>query len=324
MSQATRPSLTILDAVGRGLSLARANLELVLVQFVQLIVVGVLVVLGVVPPLLVSGFESFQTMASSPPEELVFRLAEWATEAGSRYAAEPLAAIVAFSSTLAIWGVAFLVACYFLGGTFGILVSGDRQAPAGAGQTWRWFRTFSVRDFMGWGGRYVWRYFWLLNLFLGLFALATLFVAALAAMIAWAVGRWGGTAGIGIGCGAALPLLFLALAFAGWSGLAQADLAEEDSRTRVAARRAVAVLGRRLGGVTALVLLLFVASFVVSTTFQLLAFAVDLALADHYTMGRIVALFMILLQWFASAALSVVWAAVLVALQRSERRALGV
>ena len=38
--------------------------------------------------------------------------------------------------------MAMLVHCYFQGGIYGVLMAGDRQAPAGKPRGSLWFRTF--------------------------------------------------------------------------------------------------------------------------------------------------------------------------------------
>jgi hypothetical protein len=84
-------------------------------------------------------------------------LAERLTTASGGLAAAALAALF-------VWTLAFVVFCFFQAGTYGILYAGDRQAPAGVPAHAQWFRTFSRRDFSGFGGRHLWRFFWFFNL----------------------------------------------------------------------------------------------------------------------------------------------------------------
>jgi len=167
-----------------------------------------------------------------------------------------------------LWTVSFLVFCFFYAATYGTLMAGERQAPRGAAPApWRAFRTFEARNFIGWGRRYVWRYFWAVQLF---FAIATAWLLGFVLVVfaaVWAGQGWGAAAGIGIGCGGSLPLVFLGFVQALWFAIAAADLARERSGVWIALRNGLAWLGRRPGTVLSLFLLQLAASLAVSMVF---------------------------------------------------------
>jgi hypothetical protein len=305
--------LPAIESVRRGVLNLRANWELVLVQWVGTMAVLALALLGLVPPLLVLGLGSLSALRGRPDEwpgalpELVERLRE---------AAAPL--VASLVGTLAVWTLAFVVSCYFQAGTYGVLVNADRQAPAGAGGDWRWFRTWSGRDFNGWAGRFLWRFFWLANFY---FLLASLLLLASAVLLGGALlgaQRWGWPAGVGIGCGGALPLLFLGVVLVLWVALAQADLARDGSGVGRASRTGMRVLGRRLGGVLLIALLFAAAASSVAMVFAPFSLGSDLMLRDAPAASLVVSLLLGAVQALVSSALGVVLAGSLVALVRAE------
>jgi len=103
------------------------------------------------------------------------------------------------AAVLAVWLLAFLLHCYFQAGTFGVLASGDRQALPGLPRHRMLFRTFSLRDFLGWGGLYMWRFCGVLLLF-GAFTFL-LGGGVLLWLLFLGVGgaQWGSPAALGIG-----------------------------------------------------------------------------------------------------------------------------
>src|SRR5262249_58772011 len=140
----------------------------------------------------------------------------------------------ALVGTLALWLLALLFHCYVQAGTYGVLLAGDRQALPGAPRSFRLFRTFTWRSFLGWAGRYGARFFGFANLF-GLFVLgwALLVLLWMGATLAGAE-HWGEGGALGIGCGGALPLGCVLLVLGLWYGVAQADLARDGSGIRAA------------------------------------------------------------------------------------------
>jgi hypothetical protein len=298
--------LSTAGCLRRGWTNLSANWELVLLQWLQSFAVMALMALGVLLSLLIVGANLLRTDWSAVHE---------LQQQASRLSPALLLALVAL---LAVWLSSLLLHCYFQAGTFGVLTAADRQALPGARRDRDFFRTFSLRDFLGWGGRYVWRFFGVIAVFgILLFGLGG---AALLWLLSTAVGggEWGGPAALGIGCGGALPLGFLALVAGFWFHLAQADLARDGSGVRAASRRGLAVLGRRLGAVIALFLLTLVAALALAALFFPLAAAADALLSGAPLLRTLVRFLLLLLQSLPNTLLATLLAGALVALVRSE------
>jgi hypothetical protein len=298
--------LSAAGCLRRGWTNLSANWELVLLQWLQAFAVTALMVLGAFFSLLIVGANLLRADWSSVHEiqQQMRRLSP--------------ALLLALAALLAVWLSSLLLHCYFQAGTFGILTAADRQALPGARRSRDFFRTFSLRDFLGWGGRYVWRFFGVLVVFgILLFGLGG---AALLWLLSTAAGgvQWGSPAALGIGCGGALPLGFLGLTAGLWLHLAQADLARDGSGVRAASRRGLAVLGRRLGAVTALFLLTLAAALALAALFFPLSTAADALLAGAPLPRTLVRFLLILLQSLPNTLLATLFAGALVALVRSE------
>jgi len=308
--------LTAIDSVHRGLLSLRANWQLVLVQWLQTLLMVVLTIAGFLPPIAVLGLHKLLPFEGTPEDwsrllnDILSRVPQ---DVGGCL---PLALSVVAASL--IWLLAFFVYCYFQGGIFGILASADRQAAPGHPQGWQWFQTFNFKDFHGWGSRYLWRYFWLVNLILlVMFAWAMVFVG-LAGLAFFAAQRWGAMAAFGVGCGGLIPLFFGTLVLALWSNLAMADLALEDSGVWLAARRSLHTLGRRFWAVLLMLVLVVVAGLIGSIFFIPVSIGLDLVLRDQFMVWAIGRAFLTFLQWAWSAAVTVGLAASMVSLVRSE------
>jgi hypothetical protein len=302
--------LSAADCLRRGWTNLAANWELVVIQWLQSLVVVLLLALSLALPVATLGADALLTGRSTG------RVLEVASARLDRLSPGVLMAGVAM---LAVWLLSLLVHCWFQAGAYGVLAAADRQALPGPRRQRLLFRTFSLRDFSGWGGLYLWRYFRLLVLF---WALAfPLGMAVLAWLITLGVGGevWGKSAVTGIACGGVLPLGFLFLVASLWSHVAQADLAREGSGVRVASRRGLAVLGRRLGAVFVLVLLVAVAIFIVTLVFIPVSIVPDLLLTGAPRLRAFVHVVLFLLQGIPNALLAMILAASLVALVRSER-----
>ncbi|MEO6195978.1 MAG: hypothetical protein ABIS20_23405 [Thermoanaerobaculia bacterium] len=298
--------LSAAGCLRRGWTNLSANWELVLLQWLQSFAVMALMAFGIFLSLLIVGANLLRTDWSAVHE---------LQQQASRLSPALLLALVAL---LAVWLSSLFLHCYFQAGTFGILTAADRQALPGARRDRDFFRTFSLRDFLGWGGRYVWRFFGVLAVFgILLFGLGG---AALLWLLSTAVGggQWGWGAALGIGIGGALPLGFLALVAGLWLPLAQAGLARDGSGVRAASRQGLAVLGRRLGAVIALFLLTLVAALALAALFFPLAAAADALLAGAPLLRTLVRFLLLLLQSLPNTLLATLLAGALVALVRSE------
>jgi hypothetical protein len=302
--------LSAADCLRRGWTNLAANWELVVIHWLQSLVVVALLALSVALPVATLGTDALLTGRSAG------RVLQVVTARLDRLSPGVTMAGIAM---LAVWLLSLLVHCWFQAGAYGVLAAADRQALPGPRRQRLLFRTFSLRDFSGWGGLYLGRYFRLLVL---VWALALpLGMAILMWLITLGVGGqvWGRGAVMGIGCGGALPLGFLFLVAGLWSHVAQADLAREGSGVGAASRRGLAVLGRRLGAVFVLVLLVGVAAGAVALVFIPVSFVPDLLLAGAPRLRTLVRVLLFLLQGLPNALLAMILAASLVALVRSER-----
>jgi hypothetical protein len=300
--------LSAVDCLRRGFKNLSANWELVLLQWLQSLLVPLLLLLGLAAPVAILAGPSWFERGRLP--DLGHTL--------SRIAEAPPLLLLSLVAMLALWTLSYVVYCYFQAGTYGVLWTADRQALPGRPRDSRLFRTFSVRDFFGWGGRYVWRYFGFILLF-GLFV--GLAAGAAGLWIAFLVRggeRWGGGAALGIGCGGIFPLGFLALILSFWFSVAQAGLAREESSVWSASRLGLAVLGRRLGAVILLFLLSLFAAAALAFAFLPLSIVVDLLLSDAPAARAVTQLLLFLVQGLPNALLAVALGAALVALVRSE------
>ena len=321
MSTATATRATSLsgwDATKRGLANLRANWQLVLMYFVQTVAVSVVFVAGFLVPLAAVGFERWRDLGGWEPAsgadawaDLVALMAELGA---------PL--VLGLVGAAVVWFLALVLLSWFQGGFYGVLAAGDRQAVPGRVVDWRAFRTFSLTNYSGWAARFLWRYFWFWNLF-GLIVLAWMLLAVgLVFGAIWGADRYGEAAAVGIGCGGALPLVFLILAVSFWAGLAAAHLGQEGSRIGLAARDGLRVLAERIGAV----LLIFVLYFAVAFTLSILLSLVllPLTIGATFLMQENLALYVAvqaisyLVQLTLTSVVATALAAVFVALVRSE------
>jgi hypothetical protein len=303
--------LSAVDCLRRGWTSLSANWELVVVQWLGSFLVTALMALGLVLALLILGMNALDAgrWTSREVEEALRRLADSSPT--------PLMALTAL---LAIWLLTLLVHCYFQAATYGILTAADRQALPGARRPRLLFRTFSRRDFLGWGGLYVWRFFGMLVLFWGL--MLSMATVVLIWLVSLGVGgfRWGAPAALGIGCGGLLPLGFLLLTLGLWFQVAQAGLAAEGAGVRSAARHGLTVLGRRLGTVIVLVFIFFAAALALAAVFAPVSLVTDSLLAAVPRVRTLVQVLLLLLQALPNTLLAVALAGSLVALVRTETR----
>lgn len=295
-----------------------ANWELVPIECLRVVVVWIGTLAGIVPivGLIDPGFARLSPDAFLAPGAFSERIANVIQLHPGRVVFFLIAWLVVSLAT-------FLVSCFLRGGTFGVLVGADRQALPGGGRSSGWFRTFSVRDFRGWGGQLWGRYFWLANLdvvvILVLFALA----GGLAIAIEWAFEGGKSTLAGGVGCASIVILVALLIASRVWVALARADAGREEMTVGGAAVQALALIGNRFGALSLLVLLAAALSFALWVCF----FAMNVSLGNLVggdllaqavsTLAQAVvglAAFALLSLWFNGA---------LVALVRSEASAAG-
>lgn len=299
--------LSGVDCLRRGLHNLSANWELVLLQWLQSLLVPALLLLGAAAPVLILAGPGTPGQGGLVLGRAISRIAE-----------APPILFLSLLAALALWTLAYVVYCYFQAGTYGVLWTADRQALPGPPKSPLLFRTFSVRDFFGWGGRYVGRYFRFFLFFCLLAALAFGGIVLWIASIARGAESWGPGAAAGIGCGGIFPLGFLALVFSFWFSVAQAGLAREGSSVRAASRLGLSVLGRRLGAVIFLFFVFLLVAAALSFAFLLISLAVDLLLEGAPVARAVTQLLLFFAQGIPSSLLAVALGAALVALVRSE------
>lgn len=307
--------LGAVEALGRGLANVRGNLELVGVAAASSLVVTGLVVLSLVPVLgvgaeeLASFFALTTSQGSAGDLVTVFDRA-WATVTNL------WGVVVALAIGLTIGSIVY---SWVLGGMLAVLVAGEAQAPPGGGRHSELFRTWSWRFFSGEATRLVWR----VLVFLSLWLLAVLAVVTLFGVLMVAAAVAGGTrgiaAGLALGCGGALPLLFLLFAVLGAMTLGQVELVPRDSGVVPASRAGLRLLGRRLAAAVALFALFFLASVAIGTFEAGVGLAAAGVLVERpLALGTVQgALFIV--QLMLSAFLNLVLVASFVALVRGER-----
>lgn len=301
--------LSALDCLRRGWANLSANWELVLLRWIGSFLTLLLAILGFVLPLVALGVD-LRGPGGNAAREIEDALRQLAN-------ASPALAL-ALTAALAVWLLTLLFHCFLQAGTYGVLMAADRQALPGPGRHKLLFRTFNLRDFMGWGGLYVWRFFRMLVLYWTLILLMGFVLVAWAIFLFAGGARWGGGAAFGIGCGGALPLLFLALVLGLWFSVAEAGLARESSGVRTASRQGLSVLGHRLGAVLALFIAFLGAMIALAAAFVPLSAATDTLLTGAPGVRALVQLILLLLQSLPNALLTMALAGSLVALVRSE------
>lgn len=292
-----------IDCLRRAGHSTRANAGLIPLSLVQSFLFTLLFVVSLLPPVLVLG-----GMALLERDWNAAAFEEWLAGLEVAAAANLAALALAVFASLVLGLLAVLVWGWFQGAMLGVLVAAERQAPSGAeGRpgAWRWFRTFSLRDFAGWGGRNAWRFFWFFHLSVTVSLLLLLAGVLVALGAGLGYEAWGGPAAWGIGCGAALPLLFALLVYALWNLTAQPAVALPESGVLQGARAGLRLIGRRLGAVLLVLLVFVVFSVVAWTAIAVTQMMVGLAIPDHTVAWLLVYGLFSVLQWVLSAALTV-------------------
>ena len=308
--------LSAIDSFHRGLVNLRANWELILVQWLQIFVVAVLVVVGFLPPLAILGFGDLDLIESSAEDWM--SIMDSASDLVARGRDAWVLLLAALVLSCAIWFMATLVYCYFQAGIYGVFMAGDRQAPPGRPRGRQWFRTFSIRNLRGWAARYLWRYFWMLNLFLLLGTVWFIVPVVLMMLVVYGEARWGMSAALGIGCGGAIPVLFSMFVLAFWLGLAQAELAREESSVLQATKRGLRVLGRRLGAVILVAVAVIVASFSMTIAMFVVSTFVQLPIQAGLLLQIGWQVLLSFVQWALGGVIGLAYISILIALVRSE------
>lgn len=304
--------LSATDSIQHGLLNLRANWQLVLVQVLQTLIVGLISILGLVPVVLALGFTFLRSVVTDWSSSGATRIFERVLEAWVPLLGALLAATL-------IWTLAFVLYCYFQGGILGTLAEGEHRARSG-GFEWQSYRAFSKRSFFEHAEELTWPVFWLMNLF-ALLAFSP--IAALVLVMA-VLSRLGGDGlealWIAFGC---LGFLFLAvfmMALSVWMQLALAELANGARGAVRAAKAALVVAGRRLPGVALLFLLLIVTAMIVAIVLTPVSMVLEMAFRGRVGLFLAGQALVTLAQWSLSGIVTVAFLATVIALVAGEHR----
>lgn len=300
-----------LDCIGRGVANLRANWELALLQFAQVVACSLLAVVGVLG------------VGAALGMSLLLRLGQvtdWQQLLGELEGLSPSWGIlvILFAGLLILATLITLVYCWFQAGIFHTLERGERQAPRVPRADPQLFRTFEGRSFSGWASGGAWRYFWFVSwaFLVVTLTLGVLVLAAVVAVVAFAESM--GPAVLAIGCLALIPVAFLTIGLNLWMLFGQALLPGDRFGVFAASGMAWRILRRRLGASLLLTLVFILASFVLALVFGVLNHGMSLALDGGASLALAVQLLLTLAQWLASGILSVAFYGSVVALVRDE------
>ncbi len=295
---------TAIDCLRRGALATRANWALVPLALLQGLLMVALVGASFVPFVVVLGGLAALRGSFRDPQAVEGWLQGLGATAAEHLPALGLAlvaSLVVGLAAVALWG-------WFEGGIVGTLVAADRQAhpeaqnrPGAVG----WFRTFSGRDFAGWGGRYMWRFFWFFHLYVTCALLLMLLALLLALGAGFGYRAWGVGAAVGIGCGGALPFVFLVLVFALWFLAALPAVVVSGGKALAGAGLGLRVVGRRLGASLLIFVVLLVASLVVGLGMGVAQTMVNLMLRHQLVIWGTLYAALALVQWLVSSLINV-------------------
>jgi hypothetical protein len=280
-----------------GLSL-RANWALLPLTLLQELCTLLLFLLSLLPPFLVLGGRSLLDV-----EWTVEGVQLWLQKLFAAASSQPLALTLSLVASMVVGTLAMIVWAWFEGGIYGVLLAAERQAlPDAQNRSGgvAWFSAMTGRDFAGWGGLYMWRYFWWLQIGLA-FALGLLLLYVLIVLgAAFGYEAWGGAAAYGIGCGAALPFFFCLLVLVLWSQTSPPAVALPESGAVRATGAGFRLIGRRPGAVLLIFVCWVVLFVVVFTLFWVLDLVLGLGDSTFLTVTA-VSLFLGLVEWLVNA-----------------------
>ena len=301
--------LGALEALARGFANVRANWELLLVQVAAMFVLLALIVASVVPLAVALGLQLSSLREATLDEALGwFALERWLRTG----------VLVSLAAGVLLGTLAIAAYSWFQAGIYGVLVAGDLQAGAGRRRRTALFRTWSWSDFQGWAGRGTWRFFLWYHLYLAIGTLVATLLVSLAGGAVLLGLRKGPLAGVGLGCGGLLPLLFVALFVALVSQASKSDLARDGSGAAASWRRGGRVVSTRIGAALLLLVLLFAASIAASMLLLPLQLFGEIGLRDQ--IGPYLGLQVVIgfVQSIFGSLLGLVYGATWVALVRAE------
>jgi hypothetical protein len=304
---------SVLVCMQRGFLSARANSGVIWMAVLQSFLVTVLFFLSLLPLVLVFGGTALLSDWSALGDfGDLGKVDAWLSSLPAQVEAHLGALAAGLVASLFLGMLVVVVWAWFQAGIVGILLTGERQAHPDAhlrAGGWRWFKTFTLSDFAGWGGRHLWRFFWFCHLVITAWMLVALVAVLLMAGLGAAWQSWGGGAATGLGCGGSIPLLFLFWVLAIWGLLAQPAVAlpEPKGGTVHGSIFGFQVLGRRLGAASLLFLALLVATVLLILIVGTGRTILDLVLAGQWGLRMVVFVVSSLVQSLVAAAVNV-WA----------------
>jgi hypothetical protein len=314
---APRPAgIAAVDALGRGIANVRANAELLIVQFFSSLLIAVSILtplllllrdLGIPPSILIA----------DDPAQLQ------AAIAGIELDLTAILPAIGKSILVVLVGgtILFLFYCWAQAGTLAVLAAGEAQAPPARRPPVDVFRTFSWRGFFSWSFRYGGRLFWLMNLYIVLMSLPVLLLSIAVAFLGRSFDETRAVASCLLGCGLALPVLFVMFVLGLALNMSSAVLVVEDAAIGRSTRRGLSLTGRRFGGLLLLVLLLVAASMAVAVATLLVELGARLAFPQESAVGFAVNVGLEILRFLLTTILGLIFSSALISLVRSERQA---
>jgi hypothetical protein len=237
--------LGLFEAMGRGLASLRANWPLVPLWTLGILLAIAVLVASVLPMFGAMGLTLLDLAAlgqESDPTVIAERFGD--LDLSGLTAQALLGAVLLFAGGVTL---ASLVLLWFQGGLLGVLAAADAQAPPGPRRPAVTFRTWSGALFAAEGRRLFVRSLLFWTLATGLYLAWALLVVGLALVAFLGVDRWGEGAGLAVGCGGAIPLLFVLFALGLGVTLGLADLPRPEGSAGRALAQGFRVLGDRMG-----------------------------------------------------------------------------
>ena len=308
--------LSGIDSLQRGISNLLANWELALMSLAQTFLVSVLVVAGSVPIVLAVGVGPLRALFEAdfdherPPIEAIEQLTESILESSGQLLLATLVAAV-------VWTVALVVLAYFQAGVFGILAESDRRAPHPNAKR-HTFRVFSLARFRASADAFMWRFFWLINLFM-VFALVPLLIFGAGAVLAVWLATSGSVGGaMATGCLGTVAVIATSFLCSLWWQLSMAAAVAGPSAVWKSIGQGFTVLLRRFGAVLVLVLLAIVAGMTIAIVFVPLGIVAEVISRDSLLSYIAAQVIMTIVQSLFSAVIGIAFSGALVALARGE------
>jgi hypothetical protein len=295
-------------ALRRGWNNLRANWQLLPLQWLFGIAFGIAIVVSLLPLVFAVGWSVFADAPTRPEE-----WSEWLGALPEQVRSRLVPILLGALASMALGTAAILLWAFPAAGTYGVLWQGEGAPRDGA---WAAFRRFRWADFAEWGRRRMWTYFWLFHLFVTLALLLVAFWALLVIGAAAAFQSHGGFAAFGVGCGGALPLLFLGLVASLWFQTSLVEAARPGVGALAASNAGLKLLTARPAAIFLFFVLQLVAGVALAFLFMPFSLMIDVAFRGQFGLGLAAKTPLQLVQWFLTTALQLIFQGAYVALAR--------